>query len=171
MFINSTHDSEGMDSKSKTACFTGHRTIKQSDLPPLMQKLEETILSLINQGIIYFGSGGATGFDQLAAFAVLKARKENPTIKLIMVLPCKDQDGKWNEADKQAYRHILENADKTVYVSDGDYYDGCMEKRNQHLIRFSQICVAFMKRGRSGTSQTVRIAREQGLTIINLAEN
>ena len=157
--------------RKKTACFTGHRNIAEKDLPRLMQKLEETIAGLIQQGVVYFANGGAYGFDHLAAFAVLTARKSNPAVKLTMVLPCYDQDERWSKADRQALRHLLENADKVKYVSEQPYFEGCMEKRNLSLVENSAVCMAYMKHGRSGTSQTVRLARENGLTVINLAEN
>ena len=156
--------------KAHTASFTGHRRIDRRDLPLLTQRLEETIAGLIQQGVIYFGSGGAYGFDHLASFAVLKARELNPAVKLIMVLPCFDQDKRWTEADKQAFKQLLSNADKTKYVSERPYFDGCMELRNRFLVQHSGVCVAYMKHGRSGTGQTVRLAREQRLTVINLAE-
>jgi len=159
------------DNKALTACFTGHRRIPKDDFPLIKQKLDVTVNMLIKNGIIFFGNGGACGFDHLAACAVLEARKHCPNIKLIMVLPCTDQDKRWIEPDKQAYRYLLDNADKTVYVSEIPYFSGCMEKRNLHLILHSSICVAYMKHGRSGTSQTVRMAKERGLKIINIAEN
>ena len=160
-----------MDARKQTACFTGHRNITERDLPRLAQRLDETIAELIRRGVIYFGSGGAYGFDHLAAFAVLKARKLNPAVKLIMVLPCLNQDERWKESDRQALKHLLESADKIKYVSKQPYFDDCMEKRNLHLVENSGVCVAYMKHARSGTSQTIRLARERGLTVINLVEN
>ena len=48
--------------RKKTACFTGHRNIAEKDLPRLMQRLEETIAGLIQQGVVYFANGGAYGW-------------------------------------------------------------------------------------------------------------
>jgi len=160
-----------MDARNQTACFTGHRNIAEKDLPHLTQKLDNTIAELIRQGVIYFGNGGAYGFDHLSAFAVLKVRKLNPAVKLIMVLPCLKQDERWKEPDKQALKQLLDSADKIKYVSERPYFDGCMEARNLHLVQHSGVCVAYLKNGRSGTSQTVRFAREHRLAVINLAEN
>jgi len=50
--------------REKTCCFTGHR-----DLPTgrerrrLAVKLEKTVIEQINNGIQFFGAGGALGFD------------------------------------------------------------------------------------------------------------
>ena len=154
--------------KSHTACFTGHRRIDAADLPLLSKRLEETIERVICQGVVFWGCGGAVAFDQMAGFAVLKLRENYPAIKLIMVLPCHGQESKWSEKDKEAYWRLLAAADKTVYVSDS-YDSECMARRNLHLVQHSAYCVAYLKHWRSGTAQTVKFARENGLTIINLA--
>jgi len=159
-----------MGMREMTACFSGHRNIAEKDLPRLMQRLDETIESLIERGVVFYGAGGAIGFDTLASLAVLKYRKRNPAVKLILVLPCANQDERWSKTDKQTYRHLLNGADKIKYVSERPYFDGCMEARNLHLVQNSGVCVAYMKRARSGTSQTVRLAREHGLTVINLVD-
>jgi uncharacterized phage-like protein YoqJ len=167
--INCFSDGDSTQHCPKTACFTGHRKLLKAELSNISHRLDETIAELISKGILFFGSGMALGFDILAAKAVLRARENDTRVKLIAVLPCRNQDARWNEADKQEYRNILDSADKIVYVAD-KYYDGCMKERNLKLIKHSSICVAYMKHGRSGTGQTVRIAREYGLAIINIAE-
>lgn len=154
--------------KKKTCCFTGHRAIANIKLPLLKQRLDATIGVLIHQGVIYFGCGGAIGFDMLAGCVVLDFKKKYEFIRLIMVLPCHNQDAKWSTSDKAAYRALLTAADKTVYLSE-KYYDGCMKKRNLHLVENSGYCVAYHEYQSSGTSQTLRMAKERGLTIFNLA--
>lgn len=159
-----------LKNKSITACFTGHRIISGLEIDQLRNKTNETINELIGKGILFYMSGGAVGYDTLAAQSVLKTREQNSNVKLIMALPCVNQESKWKEADKEVYRYLLDNADELIYVSEQPYFEGCMEKRNSYLAENSSVCVAYMKHGRSGTSQTVRMARERGLTVINLAE-
>ena len=54
--------------RSKTCCFTGHREIPEADEAALVIWLEEVISQLyLCYGVRYFGSGGAKGFDILAA--------------------------------------------------------------------------------------------------------
>ena len=155
--------------RGKTACFSGHRIISPKDLATLLQRLDEHIAALIQQGVAYFGSGYARGFDMLAAQAVIRARETNRAVKLIAVLPCSDQSVKWPAADQQLYQHLLAAADKVVYVSDQPYEDGCMAQRNLHLVLHSIVCVTYKKHERSGTAQTTRMAAKHGLHIINLA--
>ena len=152
------------------ACFTGHRRIPKAEYDQIKHKLEKTISQLTTQGILRYLNGAARGFDTLAAHIVLTARENNPAIELVMALPCINQDERWDEIDKETYRVLLGQADEIIYVSEQPYFDGCMKARNQYLIENSGTCVAYMKRGRSGTSQTVRLAREHGLDVINLAE-
>lgn len=76
-----------MIEKTKVACFSGHHKLPE-DCTKLRQNLEKAIISLIERGVVFFGSGGALGFDQLAAETVLRFKEDYPHIRLIMVLPC-----------------------------------------------------------------------------------
>ena len=154
-----------------TASFTGHRIISKKVLPQLIQRLDSTVESLVNQGTVRYLNGGALGFDTHSAHAVLRCREKNPLVKLIMALPCLNQDERWSEKDKEIYKHLLNNADEAIYVSDRPYFNGCMLLRNKWLVENSDICIAYMLHGRSGASQTVRLARKKGLQVINLAES
>lgn len=77
--------------KEKTCCFTGHRKIPSEQYNRIAERLKAEIIGLIRQGVIYFGVGGALGFDTMAAQAVLALKESYPQIKLILVLPCKTQ--------------------------------------------------------------------------------
>jgi uncharacterized phage-like protein YoqJ len=134
-----------------------------------MQCLDETIAELVARGVVYYGSGGAVGFDTMAAYAVLKHRQINPAVKLIMVLPCRDMEAKWDIIDKRRYWYLLNNADKVVFLADS-YYGGCMTKRNIHLVENSSVCVSYMKFHRTGARQIILLALERGLTVINIAD-
>ena len=90
-------DTSGMvqTDKSKIACFTGHRIIGGAEIKQLQENLENTLNDLIEKGVFSYLSGGAIGFDTLAAQYVLRAREENPNIKLIMALPCHEHESRW----------------------------------------------------------------------------
>ena len=64
---------------------------------------------------MYFGAGGALGFDTLAAQCVLSLRKRYSHIKLILVLPCTTQTKGWSKDDIAVYEEIKSQADK-VYI-------------------------------------------------------
>jgi len=155
--------------KERTCCFTGHRILPRAELPIIKQRLEFTMSKLIDQGVVYYGCGGAIGFDTLAGLTVLDFKKKHAEIKLIMVLPCRNQDAYWLEQHRAVYQKLLRSADKIVCVSE-QYHDGCMKKRNLHLVEHSDFCIAYLTRENSGTGQTVRLAKERGLTVFNLSK-
>lgn len=43
-------------------------------------------------------------------------------------------------------------------------------RRNRHFINGSSMCICYLSREDSGTEKTVRVARKEGLQIINIAE-
>lgn len=152
-----------------TACFTGHRILRRELIPNIETALEALLEKLITRGIIHYGCGGAIGFDMIAGVTVLRMKKRYPQLRLIMVLPCENQDAKWNPVDREKYRQLLESADKTVYLQTS--YDGqCMLKRNRHLVDNSGVCIAYLTNSRSGTGYTARYAASLGREIINIAE-
>jgi len=154
--------------KDRTCCFTGHRELTETKAF-IKKRLKKEIEKLIEKGVIFFGAGGALGFDTLAALTVLELKKKHPQIKLIMVLPCREQAEKWSEADKQIYIGVLYKADKVTYTSE-HYHRGCMHVRNRRLVDFSKYCIAYLKEESGGTAYTVGYAREKGLEVINIAD-
>ena len=153
---------------NQTCCFTGHRKIPSDQLESVTQRLRDAVIASIQDGYLYFGAGGALGFDTLAAKIVLELRTIYPEIKLILVLPCLDQAEKWNEEDKEEYERIKSLADKVVYTS-GNYFNGCMQRRNRHLIDNSSLCICYLTERIGGTAYTVNYARDKGCMVVNLA--
>ena len=89
-------------------------------------------------------------------------------IKLILVLPCRDQADRWKAEDQEEYEKIKRAADKVVYSSD-HYYRGCMHKRNRHLVDCSSLCICYLTNLTGGTAYTVDYARKMGCIVENLA--
>ena len=150
-----------------TCCFTGHRIIPVEEYDRIKRLLKEEIIKLINIGVKFYGTGGAIGFDTLAALTVLELKNDFPFIKLILVLPCHNQTDRWKKEDRDIYEFIKQKSDKYVYVSD-KYYDGCMLKRNIHLVNNSKYCICYLSSHTGGTAFTVNYAKKMNLTIINL---
>lgn len=151
---------------NRTCCFTGHRKIPLDQLESVTQRLRDAVIASIKDGYLYFGAGGALGFDTLAAQTVLELKKDYPNIKLILVLPCKTQTRGWEQEDIEEYDRIIGAADKVVYTSQ-NYYRGCMQNRNRHLVDFSSLCICYLNKSTGGTAYTVDYAKKNKLTIIN----
>ena len=155
--------------KNQTCCFTGHRDLPLQKLPYIQKRLEQELLRLIHQGVRYFGAGGALGFDTLAALTVLRLRETHPHIRLILVLPCREQASGWPEKDIRTYEQIKRRADKVVFTSE-HYFRGCMQLRNRHLAEHSGVCVCYLDKPSGGTRYTVDTCRRLGIPVINLVQ-
>ena len=126
-------------------------------------------MELYRRGILYYGAGGAVGFDCLAAQTVLRLRESCPDMKLILVLPCLNQTRGWRAEDVAEYERIKEQADKVTYVSQ-QYTRDCMFKRNRHLVNNSGFCICYLTKETGGTAYTVHYAKEKLLTVYNVAK-
>ncbi len=153
--------------RDETCIFTGHRVIPHSKYHALQKALRDQVRAFAERGIAHFGSGGALGFDTLAAETVLELRREMPNIKLSLYLPCRDQDKYWNAEDRMCYARLRREADEVVFTGEG-YTKQCMHVRNRFMVDQARVCLAFLEKDRGGTAYTVRYARQQGLIVINL---
>lgn len=153
--------------REQTCCFTGHRMIPAEVLPELKRELTETVSTLIQQGVTQFVTGGALGFDTLAAEEVLRQRKACPEVHLRLMLPCRGQENRWRLRDKLRYQAILRQADEVTWLAEV-YYDGCMLKRNREMIAISGICVVYCVQNKGGTVYTAKRAERAGLRMIYL---
>lgn len=154
----------------KSACFTRHRKLS-GDMADLAKRLYNLIEeNIISNGLTDFYTGGAVGWDTLAARTVLKLREIYPQIRLHLILPCSndEQTEKWTEEQKTEFYRILGLADTVEYTSEY-YYNGCMKVRNARLLELADCCFCYWNpnRQRSGTAQTVRMAQKKRITVIN----
>lgn len=157
-----------MTRRPLTVCFTGHRHIAADATPLLTQRLDRMLEQLYLRGYRDFLSGGALGFDLLAAECVLALRQVHPDVRLVMVLPCGNQTHRWSEQDCRRYERILYAADETRVLSP-TYYEGCMQVRNRHMVDHSALCVCYMVSPRGGTLSTVSYALKEAVPVMNLA--
>lgn len=160
-----------MVEKDKNACcFTGHRIVPAERMEELQQRLRAGILYLRdNMNITTFYAGGALGFDSFAAETVIAQREELKDIRLVIVLPCHDQDARWSAEQRARYERINRSADEVVCLAER-YYRGCMHERNRYMVNHSRACVCYLTKQTGGTAYTVEYARSKGLKIFNLAK-
>lgn len=133
-----------MDYKSQTCCFTGHRDIAPYTPDTVFEQTKAVVTLLVSKGFKYFGTGGALGFDTLAAQAVLSVKETHPEVKLILVLPCENQTKFWKQQDIDVYNDIKLRADK-VKVLAPHYYNGCMQKGIDTLLIAVLLAFAFLQ--------------------------
>ena len=136
----------------KTCAFTGHRTLDDGFSP---RKLKAEIKKLILQGVDTFYNGMAMGFDLLAAEKTLELKKKYPHIKLILCIPCYNQEKNFSPKDKERYAAIYKKADERTYISDA-YYKGCMLARNRYMADRADALIAHCIKENGGAAYTVK---------------
>lgn len=147
--------------------FTGHRLIEYRHEKKLSDLLDRAIAYAYEEGCRNFYTGGAIGFDTMAARKLIGFRISHRDVKIIVAVPCKDQDARWTDAQKDNYAFILSNADEIVFVSE-EYTKDCMRKRNEYLADVCDVLIAYSGRSSSGSAQTIRMAESRGKTVYNL---
>jgi uncharacterized phage-like protein YoqJ len=147
--------------------FTGHRIIPDNIAPKLEKLLGAALEYLWAEGCRDFYAGGALGFDTMCAKAVILFKMTHPGVKLHLVLPCKNQDERWSDAQRDVFGYTLAAADDVEYVSE-DYTKDCMKRRNERLAALGDCLVAYAGKYNSGAGQTVRMANALGKTVYNL---
>lgn len=164
------------EERSATACFTGHRRLPPALADRIAERTTHVIRVLAAAGYRNFLCGGALGYDTLAEQCVVEAREENPAIRLILALPCRNQTEKWMRIPEgrdalREYQRLKGLADAVVYVRDF-YADGCMRERNRFMVDCSSFLTAYCNASEhhSGAGQTLRMAERAGLKIYNIRE-
>ena len=95
-----------------------YKPIRESISEELKNHIEEAI----HNGYDTFLSGMALGFDMICTEIVLSFKQKYKDVKMVGVLPCKNQDAKWPESQKARYKKLLNQLD---YIKcDNDYYVG-----------------------------------------------
>ncbi len=151
--------------KSQTACFTGHRNIENLNSSQLTAAIIKIVRELVEMGIYRFYSGGAVGFDLVAASAIISLKNEIPHLKLIFALPFKNHFTRWSQKDKILFSKLSAFADEIVYVTDSKVKFAPI-LRNRYMIDRSSVCIYYLRRKTGGTHHTVQYAKRKGLSLI-----
>ncbi len=165
-----------LDKQRIFCCFTGHRKIPSERIPELAEKLNLELQWMIAHDICDFMTGGALGFDTLAALAVLKAKRENENVRLHLIIPCTNQTRNWSEHDISVYEWIRERADRVEILSD-HYHPGVMQIRNRYMVDHSDYCICYFDteanvgKKTGGTLYTCNYALKKGRRLINLFDS
>ena len=150
------------------ACFIGHRDIDITE--QLRLSIKETVVSLINKGVITFIFGSMSTFDNLSLEIVTLLKNEYPFIKRVYVRSSYRHINKsYEEYLLQSYEETyfpvkLENAGKCSYL-----------ERNYEMIDVSNFCIFYydenyipQSRHKSGTKLAYNYAIRKRKDIINL---
>lgn len=159
--------------RNTTACFTGHRSQKlpwrfnENDIrcKAMQNSLYLEIENAIQRGYKTFLCGMALGFDMICAETVMMLKEKYKHISIAGALPCKNQDIKWADKDRQRYRKLLTKLDGIRCIYDEYIGAECMLERNRFMITNSSLVIALFNGLSGGTKFTLDYAREQGLEV------
>jgi len=136
----------------------------------------ETIYYMIEKKInkwreCCFISGGALGVDlDFLECALYIKDVFNHKIHTAVIVPCDNQDLRWNIEDKQRYKDILDKVD-FVFKVGAEYTFDCMKNRNEYLVDISDEIIAFyLKEEKGCTYNTINYAKRvyKNIEIVNL---
>lgn len=157
-----------MQNEDKITCaFSGHRSIEEK--AEIIYKLHEAIsYAVLENNVTRFLSGMACGFDMMAAETVLSFKRVYPQVKLICVIPHKEQDKYFTALDKKRYAAICQLADEIIYTGES-YTPWCMHVRDDYLVDHAQHLICYLTQTSGGTFYTVSRAKKRQISIKNLA--
>lgn len=158
--------------KDRVCCFTGYRPEKihldSAGLLRLQQDTRSAVHRAAQAGCRAFLCGMSRGFDLLAAQQVL-ALQDSLGLELWAAVPFPGQDARWEPYWREAFHDCLLAAGRVFCLSER-YTPGCYHARNRFLVASASRMICYFDGQPGGTAYTVRLARAQGLTIDNLAD-
>ena len=163
----------------KSLCFTGHRKVPgrgYGEWQGIPEIVSAVILSSYQKGFRNYYCGGAIGFDTIAAYAVIAAKKVYPDIKLIMVIPFKNQPCKWPPDPQAKYNETLAQADSVIFVDKecgltdiGNYSAAKMFLRNEYMVNKCNAVVACISNtATSGSKHCILYAKSKNKPILTI---
>ena len=158
--------------KEYVVCLTGHRpkylpwkyNEKLKSFIKFEKDLRLLFIYVINSGLKYFLTGMAEGFDMIATEILIKLRKKYKDIKIIAVVPCKNQSINWTPNQQKRYNKILKKCNNSIYISQS-YTPTCMNDRNKYMVAHSSLIIACYNGRAGGTKNTINYAKKAGCKI------
>ncbi len=135
-----------------TITFCGHSQV--SDQDKIIKWLDMLLPSLIEGGAKVFYLGGYGDFDRLAAAAVRRQKSVYPYIESVLVLPYLDKKFDAAAYDSTTYPSLEKVPPRYAIV-----------RRNQWMIRESDVVVSGVIHSWGGAAKTLDYAKSKGKVI------
>ena len=161
----------------RTVAFSGYRPQKlpqgcttgvQAELLLLLQ--EEIRRSYLNGYRVYI-NGMMSGWDILAAEAVLSLRDDHTGLYCVSVAPFKKDyfaNDNWNIEWKARALRVYRQSDLAFSLSD-HYASGTYHMRDRYLVEHASLMIVFFDGKPGGTQYTCDYAAKRNLSIVNVA--
>ena len=143
--------------------FCGHSQILGH--PELEDEIIRIIEEKANDGPVTFYLGMYGTFDSIAESACLRYKKQNAQAELVFVSPY------YNETYIKKLDWLLADFDDTLYpLKHPRYTKYEIIKRNEWMVKSSDLVIAYVKRGFGGAAKTLAYAIKHNIPYINLAK-
>ena len=160
-----------------SCCFTGYRPdkfdFKFDPKDPQYVQFTNRLISAISDKILSgcttFYTGMAKGFDIEAAEYVEMIKRRNSAVKLIAVIPYKDQEKGWDEHWKTRYHTLLSRCDRAIVLNE-KYERWAFDERNRYMVDRSRYLICYYDGKPGGTANTMKYALKNGREILNIYE-
>lgn len=133
--------------------FCGHKEVYNEE--DVRQWLCMVCIELIAQGASEFYCGGYGHFDHMCAATLRSLKHQHPGIRIVLVLPYLNSTMLTDGYDETVYPP-LESVPKRYAIS----------RRNEWMVRESDIVVAYVIRGFGGAAKTLEFAQRKKKRII-----
>ncbi|MCD7771161.1 MAG: DUF1273 domain-containing protein [Oscillospiraceae bacterium] len=158
--------------RAHAACFTGHRPEKipfhddEIRMRMLMSMFIQRIYDAIDDGYRTFICGMARGVDIWGGRAIYALKKSRPelNLKMIGISPYRSEFDLLQGVDIYEYGTVRQGCDEMYYLSE-DYFQACFHIRNRLMVDHSNRLIGVVSDYKSGTGNTIREARRQGLEL------
>ena len=141
----------------------GHRVLLMDIEKPLREVLERLV---DEEGVTEFYTGGMGEFDELFARTVRSMKRNDPRLRLVLVLPYLTRkvatEKAWYESQ---YDEILIPAEL-----DGVHPKAAITQRNYWMVDHSDFIVAALRRDYGGAAEAVCYAKNHGKVVISCGE-
>ena len=141
----------------------GHRVLLMDIEKPLREVLERLAAE---EGVTEFYTGGMGEFDELFARTVWSMKRNNPYLRLVLVLPYLTRqtatEKVWYESQ---YDEILIPAEL-----DGVHPKAAITLRNRWMVEHSDFVVAALRRNYGGAADAARYAESRGKVVVRCGE-
>ena len=151
-----------------SVAFFGHRYV--DNIIKVEHLLEDQIRKLIDENeYVDFLVGRNGDFDQCVSSSVLRVRKKyrDDNSALVLVLPYPTAEYLSNEN----YFHDYYTDVEISYAASVAHPKSAIQIRNREMVDRANLIICYIEHENGGAWQTVKYAREQGKTVINLAED
>ncbi len=139
----------------KTCTFFGHRECYDLDGAVLRTAIED----FIKQGVDVFYVGSQGQFDRMVYGCLKQLQRVYPHIRVSVVLACLPT----GKREEQALPD-------TMYPEIEGHPQFALERRNRWMIAQSDHCICYITHTWGGAYKFVRIAKKQGLHLVNLGD-